>query len=97
VARNEQGQDLSLARHAKRRDENEAGIIRDLRKVGAIVEQLDKPDLIVRFAFRTYLMEVSNPANKYRKREKDQLEFLETFGIPIVTSSDEALRLIGAM
>ena len=88
---------MSLARHAKRRDDNEAQIIRDLRKVGAVVEQLDKPDLIVRFAFSTYLMEVSNPKNKYRKREKDQLEFLKTFAIPVVTCSDEALRIIGAM
>jgi hypothetical protein len=88
---------VSLARHAKRRDDNEAQIIRDLRKVGAVVEQIDKPDLIVRFAFRTYLMEVSNPGNKYRKREKAQLEFLEAFGIPVVTTSDEALRIIGAL
>ncbi len=88
---------MSLNRHAKRRDENEARIIADLRLVGAVVEQLDRPDLIVRFAFRTYLIEVSNPDNKYRKRDKKQLEFLERYGIPIVTCSDEALRVIGAL
>jgi hypothetical protein len=88
---------MSLNRHAKRRDDNEAGIIRDLRMVGAEVEQLDRPDLIVRFAFRTYLMEVSNPLNKYRKRDKAQLAFLAKFDIPIVTCSDQALRIIGAM
>jgi hypothetical protein len=88
---------VSLARHAKRRDENEPQIIADLRKVGAKVRQLDFPDLVVRFAFRTYLIEVENPENKYRKRSKEQLEFLKTFDIPIARCSDEALRIIGAM
>lgn len=87
---------MSLARTAKRRDENEKTIVNDLRKVGAIVERLDKPDLIVRFAGRVYLMEVTNPENKYRKRDEAQREFLETFLIPEVRTSDEALRIIGA-
>lgn len=88
---------MSLNRYAAKRDENEKDIIRDLEKVGAVVEQLDKPDLIVRFRFQTFLMEVANPLNKYRKREKEQIEFLKTFGIPIVQTSDEALRVIGAL
>lgn len=93
----EKGGCVSLNRHAARRDENEARIVEDLRKVGAKVEQLDRPDLIVRFRFRTYLMEVENPQNKYRNREKDQLRFLEEFEIPVVKTSDEALRVIGAI
>ena len=88
---------MSLNRYSARRDANEAGIIRDLRSVGADVEQLDKPDLIVRFAGRIYLMEVTNPDNKYRKRDETQLQFLERFMIPQVRTSDEALRIIGAM
>jgi hypothetical protein len=88
---------VSLNRYDKRRDDNEKTIVDDLRKVGAIVERLDKPDLIVRFAGRVYLMEVTNPDNKYRKREKEQREFLDTFGIPEVRTSDEALRIIGAL
>lgn len=89
--------ELSLNRYSAKRDANEAQIIKDLRKVGAKVEQLDRPDLIVRFAGRVYLMEVTNPENKYRKRDKEQREFLETFLIPEVRTSDEALRIIGAM
>jgi hypothetical protein len=88
---------LSLNRYSARRDANEAQIIKDLRMIGAVVEQLDKPDLIVRFAGRIYLMEVTNPDNKYRKREKDQREFLDTFLIPEVRTSDEAFRIIGAL
>jgi hypothetical protein len=88
---------LSLARTAKRRDENEKTIVNDLRKVGAKVERLDKPDLIVRFAGRVYLMEITNPDNKYRKRDAAQREFLETFLIPEIRNSEEALRLIGAL
>lgn len=88
---------MSLNRYAKRRDDNEAGIIKDLLKVGAKVEQLDKPDLIVKFAGRVYLIEVTNPENKYRKRDKEQRDFLDTFLIPEVRTSDEALRIIGAL
>lgn len=88
---------MSLNRYAKRRDDNEPQIIKDLRMVGAIVKQLDKPDLIVRFAGRIYLIEVTNPDNKYRERDEEQREFLETFLIPEVRTSDEALRIIGAM
>jgi hypothetical protein len=88
---------MSLNRYSARRDANEAQIIKDLRMIGAIVEQLDKPDLIVRFAGRIYLMEVTNPDNKYRKRDEKQLEFLERFMIPQVRTSDEAFRIIGAL
>jgi hypothetical protein len=88
---------VSLNRYSAKRDANEADIIKALRKAGAKVEQLDKPDLIVRFAMRIYLMEVTNPENKYRKRDEAQREFLETYMIPEVRTADEALRIIGAM
>jgi hypothetical protein len=82
--------------HNAKRDANEKVIVSDLQKVGAKVWRLSQPcDLLVRFAFRLYLIEVANPENKYRKREKEQLEFLEEWGVPIVTNSEEALRVIG--
>lgn len=88
---------MSLSRRAKRRDANEAQIIKDLRMVGAKVKQLDFPDLLVRFRFTNFLMEVTNPENKYRVRDEDQRKFLDEFAIPEVRTSDEALRIIGAM
>ena len=65
--------------------------------VGAKVKQLDFPDLLVRFRFTNFLMEVTNPENKYRVRDEDQRKFLDEFAIPEVRTSDEALRIIGAM
>jgi len=81
-----------------KRDLNEKGIVKDLEKVGAKVHRLSKPcDLLVRFRYQLYLIEVANPEYPNRQREKEQLEFFEEFGVPIVTTSDEALRIIGAM
>lgn len=88
---------MSLNRYAKLRDKNEKQIVADLRKLGAKVRQLDRPDLIVRFAGRTYLLEIGNPDYPNRVRDEEQKEFLETFGIPIVHTSDEAFRIIGAL
>ena len=84
-------------RNAKR-DANEQQIVRDLEKVGAKVWRLSQPcDLLVRFAFRYYLLDVSNPAYPNRKREQDQLETFTQWGVVVVTTSDEALRAVGAM
>lgn len=81
-----------------RRDDNELAIVRDLERVGAKVHRLAQPcDLLVRFGYRLYLLEVRNPANKYRKRKASQVEFLKAWDVPEVTTSDEALRVIGAM
>jgi hypothetical protein len=84
--------------HDAKRDANEPAIVRDLERCGAKVFRLSRPcDLLVRFGHRLYLMEVRNPANKYRKREASQIEFLKEWGVPEVTCSDEALRIIGAL
>lgn len=88
---------MTLNRYAAKRDANEPEIIKALRTVGAKVKQLPRPDLIVRFAGRVYLMEVTNPDNKYRERDEEQREFLDDFMIPEVRTGDEALRIIGAM
>lgn len=84
--------------HDAKRDLNEKQIVKDLKKVGAKVHRLAKPcDLLVRFGFRLYLIEVSNPEYPNRKRDKEQLEFLKDWDVPMVTTSDEALRIIGAL
>jgi hypothetical protein len=84
--------------HDAKRDANEKEIVKDLKKVGAKVKRLNQPcDLLVSFRFRLFLIEVSNPEYPNRQRDEDQLEFFEEFGVPIVTTSDEALRLIGAV
>ena len=89
---------MTIKRWAARRDDNESGIVNDLRKVGAKVYPMSKPcDLLVRFAGRLYLMEVANPENKYRQREEAQMKFLNEWEVPIVRTADEAFRIIGAL
>lgn len=89
---------MSLPRYAAQRDGNEPDIVKALEKVGAKVERMSKPcDLAVQFRGAHYLIEVTNPASKYRKRSPDQLEVLARMRIPEVRTSDEALRIIGAM
>ncbi len=89
---------MSIHRRAARRDENEPGIIKALEQVGAKVEQMSLPcDLAVKFRDRHYLIEVDNPASKYRKRKPKQLATFEKLAIPMVRTAEEALRLIGAL
>jgi hypothetical protein len=81
-----------------KRDANEKTIVNDLVKVGAKVFRLAQPcDLLVRFRYQIFVIEVANPEYPNRKRKKEQLEFFKEFAVPIVWTSDEALRIIGAM
>lgn len=80
----------------KRRDETEKNIVEALEAVGAKVERLDRPcDLIVRFRDVLYLLEVDG-ITEYRKRDKDQLEFLAEWNVPRVKTALQALEAIGA-
>lgn len=89
---------MSLYRIDARRDDNEPGIIKALKAVGAQVEQLRQPcDLAVTFRARHFLIEVDNPVSKYRKRKQKQLDTLARMRISMVRTADEALRIIGAM
>jgi hypothetical protein len=89
---------MSLNRYAARRDDNEPDIVEALEKVGADVERLKQPcDLLVLFRYRFFPMEVDNPKSKHRKRSKKQLDTLKRLGIPMVQTSDDALRVIGAI
>lgn len=84
--------------HNAKRDANEKTIVDDLRKVGAKVWRLSQPcDLLVRFRYQLFLIEVTNPENRYRKRDQEQVVFLKEWDVPIVRTSDEALRIIGAL
>jgi len=87
-----------IPRYAKRRDETEPHIIRDLRRCGFLVRQQDFPDLIVRRPTdgRIFLLEVDG-ITKNRKRDPKQLEFLRDWQIPVVKNFEEAhARVSGA-
>lgn len=87
---------MSLYRRNPRRDANERDIIAALEAIGAKVEQRLRTDLIVKFRGQIHLLEVSNPDNKYRQREQEQLDFLTAWQIPIVNTAEEAMQAIGA-
>ena len=94
---------MSLARRAKRRDENEAEIVAALRQLGCLVWQLDEPcDLLVVWKGQKHLLEVKNPDGKAKNRRKvltkRQRETWKQWGehITIVKSLSEAFRAIGA-
>ena len=82
---------------AARKDENQAQIVRDLRKIGLQVKILnDTPDLLVRkpatgelFAFEV------DGVTKNRKRDDKQLEFLSSWRIPRIKTSVEILKYLG--
>lgn len=89
---------MGLPRYAAQRDHNEPSIIQALEAAGAQVEQMKLPcDLLVRFRGRFHVLEVDNPASKYRKRKPDQLKFLQEWDVPLVQTPEQALRAIGAI
>lgn len=89
---------MKYYRRDAKRDANEPQIVRDLELVGARVFRLTQPcDLLVKFAYRLYLLDVSNPAYPNRKRDSEQVKLFKEWGVIEVTCSDEALRAIGAM
>ena len=78
---------MSLRRHAVQRDGNEAELVRDLRKLGAIVDYVSGkglPDLLVRYRGSVYAWEIKIKKGK-RTHAQDQSRW------PIVRSIDEAL------
>jgi len=90
---------MSLPRYAKRRDETESDIVNDLRKCGYLVERRDFPDLNLRKLFwkpgMAVLLEVEG-LTKNRKRSPEQLKFLRDWNIPIVKTTEDALKALGA-
>lgn len=101
---------MSLNRYAKRVDTTQSAIVAALRGAGAKVYIIAKPcDLLVKYFSRAYGHHLWTPmecktehgtkAPKVRvdKRKKEQIAFLEESGTPVVTSPEQALRLIGAL
>lgn len=93
---------MSLARRAKRRDENEPAIIQAALSVGASVIQLDEIDLAIGFRGTTYLVEVKNPEYPHghkerRERQKRLLDGWQGGKTGIVETPEDLLRLIGAI
>ena len=87
---------MSLSRHAKCRDSNEAEIILALRKHGASVYQLDRPvDLLVGYDRQTYLMEVKQPGGKLTEGQCDFFDEWRGGIASVVRTVEEALGLIG--
>lgn len=86
-------------RRAARRDKSEAGIVKALEAVGAFVYRLTQPvDLLVYYRERWTLIEIKTPgADMNRKDREAQRVFCQTFGVPLVTTPEEALRAIGAV
>ena len=77
---------MSLNRYDKRRDENEAEIIKEFQRHGMSVYRLDTPlDLLVGYDNRNFLVEVKM---KTKKLNKNQREFAQEWkGQHIVCSS----------
>lgn len=85
-----------------RTDDNQAGIVRTLRAVGATVTDTSMvgggfPDLVIGYCKRTYLVEIKNP-NARGKLRTSQIIFQEFWkGSPVhtVETIEEALKVIG--
>lgn len=87
-------------RRAACRDSTEADIIDALRKVGALVETLDKWDLQVFYRGRLFMLDAKTPHGKARRfKTQSSQERLVREGWPLifVRDAEEALRAIGAI
>lgn len=87
-------------RRAARRDDNEAEIVKALRKAGAYVAYLDTPaDLLVGYQGRTHIVEIKDGSKppSARKLTPNEQKFHDEWtggGLYIITSVEEALDLI---
>jgi hypothetical protein len=81
---------------ALRKDGSQAEIVAALRKAGATVIIFDKtPDLFVRYLGLWFALECKPTKNA--KWQKGQKELCEKLGIHVVTTPEQALRIVGAM
>ena len=90
---------------ARRVDDNQASIVKALRKVGATVQPIHQigggcPDLLVGFRYENYLLELKDGAKppSARKLTPDEEGWHKAwFGrVRVVASPQEALEAIGA-
>lgn len=89
---------MSLYRQAAKRDANEPSIVTALFAVGAYVFKMREPaDLLVRFRREWFVLEVKDDDGTLTgKQEKDHAK-VDDGAIPIVRTTAEALRAIGAI
>jgi hypothetical protein len=82
-------------RRAARKDETQAAIVEGLRKSYCKVKVLnDTPDLLVKAPWGAYFAIEVDGVTKNRKRNPAQLEFLETWKIPRVSTLQQAIAAI---
>jgi len=87
---------VSLARYAKRRDENEPEIVEGLRQCGFQVRRLDLSDLLVRRRSDGHLWVIEiDGITRHRRRKPAQLKLIEEWQIPRVKTLREALSVCG--
>lgn len=86
-------------RYAARIDANQQQVISALRAAGAFVWIIGLPvDLLVGYEGQTYLFEIKDGPKK--KLTKLQLDFFDKWTgahLHVVTSPDDALKIIGAL
>jgi len=95
---------MSFRRHSDKPDAVTQQIVDELRALHFSVVHIGRPcDLLVRRAMwpvnMWVLIEVKRPANKkgepkLDKRQKAQAEFCEEYGVPYVTSTEQALEYL---
>ena len=96
---------MGMPKHAKKRDANEKEIVDALRAVGAWVHPLDIFDLLVCFRGRWHAIEVKRDFSATKAKNQTAISqaalrsTIEAHGerIHVVTSTDAALRAIGAI
>ena len=80
-----------------RKDANQDGIVKALRKIGATVTIMDKPvDLLVGYRTRNFLIECKQPGKAVKGLTPFQKEFIKTWKgqIRVVETVDEAIELV---
>lgn len=86
-----------MRRYADKRDDNEQDIIKYLKRVGCVVQQLSQrgvPDLLVGFGPYNVLMEVKTPSGKLTI---DQESFFKKWGnsqVAVVQSRSDARKVL---
>lgn len=87
-------------RYDARRDANEEGIVRDLKRCGCTVQRLsgkDMPDLLVGYQGENHLLEVKTENGRVKKGQLGWACEWRGRKPRLVRSSEEALRAIGAL
>ena len=88
-------------RYASKTDANQSAIVDELRRVGASVESLhrvgkDIPDLLVGFRGQNYLIEIKAPGGATTPGQR-MWHATWSGQCAVVTTADEAMRVIGAI